>query len=159
MSPDEREEPPLPEEGTDEGPEAEGDDQEAALTEAGEPVEAEEIQQALDEGEPREVIRAMLAGFKQQTVPSQHPLTKKVTSDHISQALDIQDKAQDYHLKDRGQQRWHVRFIFGLTCVFLLLLVGLLVFTGNASQVEAIVTLLIIAAASAFGGWGYGRGR
>lgn len=124
--------------------------------------EDEEVEAALAEAleedpPPAQAVRAMMAAFQQQTAPMPHPLADKITGEHVTQALEIQQRSGDHLLQDRGEQRAHAKFIFVAASVFLLGLIALLVFTGNASQVEEIVTLLFVGAATAVGGWGYAQ--
>lgn len=143
--------------GPPEGERTESGEESSEEQVSGAEVLAEAIQEgaASDEEQdaPSRVTRAMLAQL-QQFGPTPHPLADVINSDHIESMIEVQSKHTDNVLEDRKDHRYHSKFIYLATGVFVLALIGLLAWTENSDQIQPIIQALVLVAAAAFGGWG-----
>jgi Na+/proline symporter len=85
------------------------------------------------------------------------PLQDKVTGEHITEMLAIDREQLGRVERDRSDQRKHQTRLAVIACAFVLLLVGLLTYTGNSALTENVLSGLVGLAAGAFGGYGFGR--
>jgi hypothetical protein len=89
--------------------------------------------------------------------PPRHPLQEKITEAHVTEILSIQREGMKHAQTNKEGERKHQTTLCVIACGFVLLLVGLLVFTGNAALTEKVVIGLVSFAGGAFGGYGVGR--
>lgn len=140
--------------------EATGATPEEVADDAGAEVLAEAMRgdDGSEEGESgkSKVTSAMLAQL-QQFGPAPHPLADVINSDHIESMIEVQSKHTDNVLEDRKDHRYHAKFIYVATGVFILALIGVLAWTGNSAQVQPIIRALVLVGAAAFGGWGFAQ--
>lgn len=108
-------------------------------------------------GPPRQVreMMAMMASFG----PAPNPLAEKITVEHISQMLDLEALKLDHSRTDKSEERSAEFKVATLGSIFVLVLVGLLVFSGNAPLVQNVLSGLIGLVGGALGGYGVGRSR
>jgi hypothetical protein len=88
--------------------------------------------------------------------PARHPLQDKITEGHITEILSINREGMQSFAKDREGERKHHTTLCLIACGFVLILVALFIFSGNAALTEKILISLVSLAAGAFGGYGYG---
>ena len=108
-----------------------------------------------DTRSPMARMQEMFAGTMQ-FGPPRHPLQEKITPEHITEILSIQREGMQRSQVDRDGQRKHHTTLCLIACGFVLALVGLLVFSGNAQMTEKILIGAFGVVAGAFGGYGYG---
>lgn len=109
----------------------------------------------------KEPFMQMAAAFFQQGGGSaiNPEVASKVTSEHITQILKTQSDLNELQLEDRKGQRKQGVTLSIIGCAFLLLLVGLLVWTGNPALTEDVVKAIVFGGAGFAGGYGIGRRR
>ena len=102
-------------------------------------------------------FRAMMASV--QRGPAQNPIAKHITPDHIDRAFDITEKGMDAMERDRNESRSYGKFMAALIAAASLILVGLLVLSGNAALVGEILPVFGGMVVGFVGGLGYGKSR
>ena len=125
------------------------------------PAEAEvPVPQANDSSGRRSIEQqfgAMIASV--QHGPAPNPVAKHITPDHIDRAFDITEKGMDSMERDRNESRSYWKFMAVLIVAASLVLVGLLVFSGNAALVSEILPVFGALVVGFVGGFGYGKSR
>lgn len=102
-------------------------------------------------------FKALMASF--QRGPAPNPIAKHITADHVDRAFDITEKGMDAMERDRNESRSYGKFMAVLVAAASLLLVGLLVFSGNAALVAEILPVFGGLVVGFAGGFGYGKSR
>ena len=102
-------------------------------------------------------FRAMITSV--QRGPAPNPIAKHITPDHIDRAFDITEKGMDAMERDRTESRSYWKFMAVLIVAASLVLVGLLVFSGNAGLVSEILPVFGALIVGFVGGFGYGKSR
>ncbi|WP_420637325.1 hypothetical protein [Candidatus Palauibacter sp.] len=100
---------------------------------------------------------ALMASFRRGPAPN--PIAKHITADHIDRAFDITEKGMDAMERDRNESRNYWKFMAVLIVAASLVLVGLLVFSGNAALVSEILPVFGALVVGFVGGFGYGKSR
>ncbi len=121
------------------------------------------------EGQERDVsqtsqhatLTEIVTGWVRQKTPSDAhvDIASKVTSEHVSQSLEMVDAHDRRILEDRKDQRSHS---FRQSLVVTIAVVGsvaILVFSGNAALVRDILQWAIPLVAGAVGGFGWAKRR
>lgn len=84
-------------------------------------------------------------------------VAKKITGEHITQALKNADTAHERYSGDRKDARSKWVAVFVISVAATLGLVGMMLWTGNAALLEAHFDALAALFAGGFGGYGFGR--
>jgi hypothetical protein len=114
-------------------------------------LEGEEVDETLQP--PRE-MREFLAMF-QTFGPRPNPLANKITASHIDKLLDLELRKEDNdNTQDTEDRRARIHLTY-IACVFVLALVGLLMWAGQQALIQNVLIALISLVAGAFGGYGY----
>lgn len=103
-------------------------------------------------------VQEMLAMF-QQVGPPPSPLADKITSEHITAMLDLEQQRLGHVRSDRTEERKSGTTRVIVACTFVLILIGLLTVTGNSELLKDVLIGLVGLVAGAFGGYGYGRSQ
>lgn len=110
-----------------------------------------------DADEPSQMMRQFTAMMGQ--FPSPMPLADKITSEHIDKMLDIQSRQVDHVRTDRTEDRANRLWLLIIICAFTLVLVGLLIWSGNDTIVEKVLIALIALVSGGLGGYGIRAAR
>ena len=90
--------------------------------------------------------------------PAPSPLGEKLTSEHISTLLDIDRQRIGFERASEKEHRWLHLAVLVLFCGFVLLLVAILLSSGNDQLTEKVLLGIISLVAGAAGGYGLARG-
>ncbi|HKP76483.1 MAG TPA: hypothetical protein VJT67_13225 [Longimicrobiaceae bacterium] len=91
--------------------------------------------------------------------PAPSPVGDKLTPEHISTILDINRQRIGLDRASEKEGRWlHLAALF-LFCAFVLLLVTILLSSGNDQLTEKVLLGLVSLVAGAMGGYGIGRSQ
>lgn len=86
-------------------------------------------------------------------------IASKLTTEHITQSLEMVNAQNERVLDDRKDgRRTNIRYV-GIAAATVLIGVGMLVFSGNAELLRAIGEWLVPAAVGWIGGYGMGKSR
>lgn len=108
---------------------------------------------------PPHSVQEIFAAFGQFGGSSRSRLLEKVTGEHITEMLSIQRESLKHDREDQTEDRKHSRVILFTVALFVLILVGMLLYSGNPQLTERVLTALISLIAGAVGGYGYGKSR
>ena len=108
---------------------------------------------------PPHSVQEIFAAFGQIGGSSRSRFLEKVTGEHITEMLSIQRESLKTDQADRGEGRKHQRSILITVSLFVLILVGMLIFSGNSQLTERVLIALTSLIAGAVGGYGLGRSR
>ena len=111
----------------------------------------------LSQGEPDRVgeILGLFGQFGFAPAPS--PLGDKLTPEHISTLLDIDRQRIGFDRASQKESRWLHLAALTLFCGFVLVLVSILLSSGNDQLTEKVLLGIISLVAGAIGGYGLGR--
>ena len=112
------------------------------------------------------LTEVVAAWTRQQSSGSQMDFASKVTSEHVSKSLEVVDAHDQRVLEDRKDERADRRdarvkglYRTGMIIAGGLVIVAILVFSGNASLIGDALEWLTLVGVGAVGGYGFGRVR
>ena len=91
----------------------------------------------------------------QQFGPAPPPLADKITPEHVSKILELEGQRLADARSDRTEERRATLHLAIAASIFVLVLVGMLIFSGNEALTERLVLSLASLVAGAIGGYGY----
>lgn len=119
----------------------------------------DEVNTVLEEMPPdkREVIeRVMVSSISMMAkVSPEGELSKKITSEHIGQMIETNDRAMEHTFKADHERRIHRLIYFGGAIIILFGVILLL--KDNPDLMKDILNLGLGVILGAFGGWGYSK--
>lgn len=117
----------------------------------------EALEQSISDPDARRHVKQAIVhefGMIAQISP-QTGLMKKITSDHITEYLKIEEKSLDYSFKDSKQSKYFFLLVLLIVSVVLIMIIHLLK-DSNPDQMERLITILVSGALGASGGFGLG---
>lgn len=106
-----------------------------------------------------EMFMGMMAKFS-----PDNSIADKITADHLDKQLDNMRIETEKHYEtenERIKERKHARIVYAILggAAMIAVVVLLVAFKDNPDAVSGVVEKLVIAAVSAFGGYGFGKSR
>lgn len=88
------------------------------------------------------------------SVSPEAEVAKKISSEHISKLLDMQNSTMEHSFKENSEKRWFLIAAIVIFCIVFIALVVIL--RSNPELMEKIITIFISAALGLGGGYGIG---
>lgn len=124
------------------------------------PVPAEEDEQPDSQsgGRVSSVTEMVASWMRQQSPPSlEMDIASKVTPEHIGQSLEVVDAHDQRVADDAKDRRRDSRVKLGMILVAVIVVIAMLIFSGNGPLLEELVKWITILGAGAFGGHGLAK--
>jgi len=107
---------------------------------------------------PKEVRRTMQAmSIMMRSGPAESPIAKKITEEHITKHLELEEKGLELAYKDKANNRWLV--IAVVVCLTVLAGFVLFLFHDDADVVLRIFLPIITGLVGVGGGYGFGKSK